>query len=59
MICCFSFIRAVSGFLGVFFSKKSLDLQDIDKESGFPYAESKVFDRGNYNESEYENWYFE
>ena len=46
-------------FFGVLFSKKSLDLQDTDKESGFPYAESKVFDRGNYNESEYENWYFE
>lgn len=34
-------------FFGVLFSKKSLDLQDTDKESGFLYAESRVSDRRN------------
>ncbi len=29
----------------------------IDKELRFPYAESRVFDRRNYEEKEYENWY--
>ena len=39
------------------FLQKSLALRYIDKESRFPYAESRVFDRRNYEEKEYENWY--